>query len=228
MMMTFVLPRLSQTFLKMKIPLPTPTRILLETGKFIGENTFSVLLGLVIFIAIFVFLFSYHKTKTFIVSRLANFPVIKNLFRQIDLARFSRTLATLLQSGVPIVTALSIASQTLSQFDMQKVAGKFEKGVTEGKTIADILSSERKKTFPPLMVQTIRTGEKTGTLDTVLLEISEYYEAELEDSLKEFTAILEPIIMLIIGVAVGAMVIMIIAPIYSVMGTLQDPGLNGL
>jgi len=138
------------------------------------------------------------------------------------LARFTRTLATLLQSGVSIVSALQIASKTLSQFDMQRVAAQFEKGVSEGKTIADVLSTN-KKTFPSLMVQTIKTGEKTGTLDSVLMDLSDYYEAELEEKLKEFTTILEPIIMLVIGVAVGAMVIMIIAPIYSVMGQIQGP-----
>lgn len=221
LMMTFVLPRLSQTFLKMKIPLPLPTKILLETGKFIGDHLVIVIGGTVLIISFFIFLFSYHKTRQFLSSHIANLPVIKNLFRQIDLARFTRTLATLLQSGVSIVAALQIASKTLSQFDMQKVAGKFERGVSEGKTIADVLSGER-KVFPSLMIQTIKTGEKTGTLDAVLMDLSDYYESELEDKLKEFTTILEPIIMLVIGVAVGAMVIMIIAPIYSVMGQLQS------
>ncbi len=223
LMMTFVLPRLSQTFLKMKIPLPLPTRILLETGKFIGDHVLLVMLGAGLLIGLFMFLFGYHKTRQFIMSRVANLPLIKNLFRQIDLARFTRTLAALLQSGVSIVSALQISSKTLSQYDMQKMATQFEKGVSEGKTIADVLSSGQKRVFPSLMVQTIKTGEKTGTLDTVLLDLSEYYEAELEDKLKEFTTILEPIIMLVIGVAVGAMVIMIIAPIYSVMGQLQGP-----
>jgi len=222
LMMTFVLPRLSQTFLKMKIPLPLPTKILLETGKFIGDHVLLVFLILGLFIGLIAFLFSYHKTRQFLVSRISNLPIIKNLFRQIDLARFTRTLATLLQSGVSIVSALQIASKTLSQFDMQRVAAQFEKGVSEGKTIADVLSTN-KKTFPSLMVQTIKTGEKTGTLDSVLMDLSDYYEAELEEKLKEFTTILEPIIMLVIGVAVGAMVIMIIAPIYSVMGQIQGP-----
>jgi len=222
LMMTFVLPRLSQTFLKMKIPLPLPTKILLETGKFIGDNVLLVFLILGLIIGLIAFLFGYHKTRQFLVSRISNLPIIKNLFRQIDLARFTRTLATLLQSGVSIVSALQIASKTLSQFDMQRVAAQFEKGVSEGKTIADVLSTN-KKTFPSLMVQTIKTGEKTGTLDSVLMDLSDYYEAELEEKLKEFTTILEPIIMLVIGVAVGAMVIMIIAPIYSVMGQIQGP-----
>ncbi len=221
LMMTFVLPRLGQVFLKMKIPLPLPTKILLEFGQFMGKHTFEVVSGLVLFGVIIGFLLNYHKTKRFITSRFANMPVIKRLFKQIDLARFSRTLATLLQSGVPIIAALNIASETLSQFDMQKVAKTFEKGVTEGKTIAALLTTE-KKVFPSLMIQTIKTGEKTGTLDTVLMEVADYYEAELEDSLKEFTTILEPVIMLIIGVAVGAMVVMIIAPIYSVMGSVQS------
>jgi len=221
LMMTFVLPRLSDTFLKMKIPLPLPTRILLETGSFIGDNLILVIISVLAFILFWAFLFGYHKTRQFLMAKIANFPIIKKIFRQIDLARFTRTLATLLQSGVSIISALQISAKTLSQYDMQKLALQFEKGVSEGKTIADVLTMGNKRVFPSLMVQTIKTGEKTGTLDSVLLDLSEYYEAELEDKLKEFTTILEPIIMLVIGVAVGAMVIMIIGPIYSIMGQLQ-------
>jgi type II secretory pathway component PulF len=160
LMMTFVLPRLSQTFLKMKIPLPLPTRILLETGKFIGDHVLLVMLGAALLIGLVMFLFGYHKTRHYIMSKVANMPLIKNLFRQIDLARFTRTLAALLQSGVSIVSALQISSKTLSQYDMQKMAALFEKGVSEGKTIADVLSSGKKRVFPSLMVQTIKTGEK--------------------------------------------------------------------
>ena len=103
LMMTFVLPRLSQTFLKMKIPLPLPTKILLETGKFIGDNVLLVFLILGLIIGLIAFLFGYHKTRQFLVSRISNLPIIKNLFRQIDLARFTRTLATLLQDRKSVV-----------------------------------------------------------------------------------------------------------------------------
>lgn len=227
LMMVFVLPRLSQTFLKMKIPLPLPTRMLLEFGNFVGENTIWVILGLAGIITFFMFLFSFYKTRKIINRLLTNAPVLKRLFKEIDLARFSRTLSSLLQSGVPIVRALQISSKTLTQNDMKKVAAQFEKGVSEGQTIADVLSLSKRKAFPALMIQTIKTGEKTGTLDTVLKDLADYYEEELEDMLKEFASIIEPIIMLVIGVAVGAMVIMIIAPIYSVMGTIQNAGQGG-
>ncbi|MGI5827926.1 MAG: type II secretion system F family protein [Patescibacteria group bacterium] len=220
LMITFVLPKLSTVFLKMKIPLPLPTKLLLQFGDFMGKNAALAILTILTLAAFFVFLLTYHKTKSVIFKYLSNFPIIKKLCRQIDLARFSRTLATLLQSGVSIITALNIASETLTQFDMQKVAKNFEKGIEEGKTVASLLTTN-KKVFPSLMIQTIKTGEKTGALDSVLLELADYYEEELEDGLKEFTTILEPIIMLVIGVAVGAMVIMIIAPIYSVVGNMQ-------
>jgi len=222
MMVTFVLPRLSAVFLKMNIALPLPTKLLLQFGDFMGKNALWVILGIILFAAIIIALFTVHSTKTVIMRYLVNFPVVKKLSRQIDLARFSRTLATLLKSGVPIISALNIASETLSQFDMQQIAKTFEKGIEEGKTVASLLTT-KEKTFPSLMIQTIKTGEKTGTLDGVLMDLADYYEEELEDALKEFVTILEPIIMLVIGVAVGAMVIMVIAPIYSVVGNMQGP-----
>lgn len=221
LMMTFVMPKLGSVFLKMKIPLPTPTRLLLEFGNFMGENTFLVLSSLGLFIGVIVVLFKFYKTRRVIMSIIANAPVIKNLFEKIDLARFSQTLASLLQSGVPIIQSLHIAGKVFTQTKMIKLSKKFNQSLSEGKTIASVLTSEG-KVFPSLMTQTIKTGEKTGTLDTILFELADFYEAELEDALKEFTTILEPMIMLVIGVAVGAMVVMIIAPVYSVLGGMQN------
>ena len=173
---------------------------------------------IILVVGILSFLFTYHKTKRKISGFLANAPILKKLFVKIDLARFSRTLATLLQSGVPIMQALGISAEVFSQWPMQKLARSFSKGVSEGKSIAYLLSNDKDKIFPSLMIQTIKTGEETGTLDTILFELAEFYEAELEDALKEFSTILEPIIMLVIGVGVGTMVVMIISPIYSVLG----------
>jgi type IV pilus assembly protein PilC len=221
LMVTFVLPRLGQVFLKMKIPLPTPTRLLLEFGNFMGENTWQVFTALVVLIVAVITLFKYHATRRKLMSWVANAPLVHKLFEKIDLARFSRTLATLLQSGVPITDSLKISSDVFTQRKMQEIAKKFPEEVSQGRSIAEMLTTGKKKTFPALMVQTIKTGEKTGSLSENLFELADFYEAELEDALKEFTTILEPVIMLVIGVGVGTMVVMIIAPIYSVLGNLQ-------
>lgn len=216
-MMTFVLPKLSEVFLKMNIKLPMTTKILLSVGTFMGDNVivvFGTIIGLIVLIAI---LLRNPKNKEKLKSVLANAPLIKKLYKQIDLARFSKTLSSLLEAGVPIIKSLNIASETLTQKNMIKVASEFEKGITEGKQIGDLFDVN-KNAFPSIMVQTIRTGEKTGTLDKVLKDISSYYEEELDEALKTFSTMLEPIIMIIIGLAVGAMVISVLTPIYGLVG----------
>lgn len=224
MMMTFILPKLSEVFLKMKIPLPAPTRMMLMVGNFMGANVllvFGIILAIIIVITV---LMNNVKSKKIISAMIANAPVVKKVYKQIDLARFCDTLSSLLQSGVPIIKSLNIACETLTQKDMIAVSKQFEKGITEGKQLGDILDTGG-KAFPSILVQTIKTGEKTGTLDTILVDVAKYYEEELDSALKEFTALLEPMIMIIVGLAVGAMVVMILGPIYSLVGGMQGSGM---
>lgn len=142
---------------------------------------------------------------------------------QLDTARFARTLSTLLKSGVPIMVALDVSSDVLRQPHLKKQAKEFSAGVAKGESLAEILT-KHKKSFPVTMVQTIRAGEKTGSLEVVLEELASFYEMEVDYSLKRATALLEPLLMLIIGIAVGVMVVIMITPIYSVVSGL-DSGL---
>jgi type IV pilus assembly protein PilC len=226
LMMTFVLPKLSEVFLKMKIELPAPTRIMLAVGNFMGKNAVFVFGSIFVLVITVVFLMKNVVIKKAVVSALANAPLVKKVYKQIDLARFCDTLSSLLRSGVPIVKSLNIASATLTQKKMIEVSKRFEKEITEGKQLGDILESD-KDAFPSILVQTIKTGEKTGTLDTILIDVGKYYQEELDSALKQFTSLLEPLIMIIVGLAVGAMVIMVLGPIYGLVGGMQDAGGTG-
>ena len=219
-MMAFVLPNLSEVFTSLNLDLPTPTRLILGFGTLVGENTL-LFIG-VIFLLIFLTFLTFYiqKTRAVVFNLFSRLPVVKSLVNQIDVARFSRTLATLIKSGVPILQALDVSADTLSQPRVRKIAKGFSKKVAKGEALSDILARE-KNLFPGVMVQTIRAGEKSGTMETVLLELSEFYESEVDYSLKRLTALLEPILMLIIGVAVGGMVVMMIVPIYSIVGSLE-------
>ena len=139
---------------------------------------------------------------------------------QLDTARFARTLSTLLKSGVPIMVALDVSSDVLKQPNLKKQAKEFSAGVAKGQSLSDILSKQ-KRSFSGTMIQTIKAGEKTGSLEVVLEELATFYEMEVDFSLKRATALLEPLLMLIIGVAVGVMVVIMITPIYSIVGGLQ-------
>ena len=222
-MLVFVLPKLSQVFLQLNVKLPPTTRFILNIGSSINENLAMTLFAFFGFLIFIVSLFFIKKTRDFIFSFFVRLPVINKVMNQIDVARFARTLSTLLKSGVPIMVALDVSSDVINQPHLQKQAEEFSKGIATGKSLSEILT-QGKRLFPVTMVQTIKAGEKTGSLETVLEEMAQFYELEVDYSLKRATALLEPVLMLFIGVAVGAMVVMMITPIYSIVGGFEGGG----
>lgn len=219
-MMVFVLPKLSDVFLSLNVELPTVTRFVLGFGSSISANlTLTLVAFFMVILAVFL-LFYFRTTRNLIMAFFVKLPVIKGIAREIDVARFARTLATLLRSGVPITEALDVSSDVIAQKKMRKEAKTFSLGVSEGESLSEILD-RGKNIFPVTMVQTIKAGEKTGSLETVLDEMASFYEMEIDYSLKRATALLEPLLMLVIGIAVGAMVIIMITPIYSIVGGLE-------
>ncbi|KKQ52253.1 hypothetical protein A2865_02275 [Candidatus Woesebacteria bacterium RIFCSPHIGHO2_01_FULL_39_17] len=219
-MLGFVLPKMSDVFLSLNVELPVVTRFVLNLGKGVSENLALTLGAFFSMIFIFIMLFLIKKTRTAIFSFLVKLPVISKVMDQLDTARFARTLSTLLKSGVPIMIALDVSSDVLKQPHLKKQAKDFSAGVAKGESLAEILT-KHKKSFPVTMVQTIRAGEKTGSLEVVLEELASFYEMEVDYSLKRATALLEPLLMLIIGIAVGVMVVIMITPIYSVVSGLE-------
>ncbi|OGM28296.1 hypothetical protein A2801_02455 [Candidatus Woesebacteria bacterium RIFCSPHIGHO2_01_FULL_41_10] len=220
MMAIFVLPRIAGAFLKLDVPLPAYTRIILGMGQFFGNNVALVLIMTFLLGASAVASFIIPKTRKIIIRVLAKMPVISFLVKQIDVARFARTLSTLLKSGVPIIEALDVSAESISQPYMKAEAKRFSAAVSKGESLSSILTLN-KRVFPTIMIQTIRAGEQSGSLEVVLAEVAVFYEKEVEFSLKRLTSLLEPVLMLLIGVVVGVMVIMMIAPIYSIIGGLQ-------
>jgi len=219
-MLGFVLPKMSDVFLSLNVDLPIVTRYLLKFGDTVGENL-ALTFGAFFMILFLIFmLFVVKKTRKMILGVFVKLPVIRKVMEQLDAARFARTLSTLLKSGVPIIVALDVASDILSQPRLKEEAKMFSEGVAKGASLSDILT-RKKGAFPVTMVQTIKAGEKTGSLEVVLEELASFYEMEVDYSLKRATALLEPLLMLVIGVAVGAMVVLLITPIYSIVGGLE-------
>lgn len=221
LMAVFVLPRLAQAFLKLDVPLPVYTKALLTAGEFFGKNPLVVFgatgaIGIILILLIII-----RKTRTAMIKVVSRAPVVSGVVKDIDVARFSRTLSTLLRSGVPIIEALDVSSEAVTSERMRNETKSFSQQVAKGRSLSDIMVANR-SIFPPVMVQTIRAGEKSGTMDQVLSEVAEFYEKEVEFSLKNLTSLIEPLLMLLIGVVVGIMVVLMIAPIYSIIGGLQQ------
>lgn len=219
-MLGFVLPKMSDVFLSLNVELPTATRFLLNFGKSVGANlalTFGVFFSILFLILM---LFLIRPTRDAIFSFIVRLPIISKVMEQLDSARFARTLSTLLRSGVPIMVALDVSSDVIKQPRLRKQADEFSKGVARGESLSEILVRQ-KGGFPVTMIQTIKAGEKTGSLEVVLEELASFYEMEVDYSLKRATSLLEPLLMLVIGIAVGTMVILLITPIYSIVSGLE-------
>jgi len=219
-MLGFVLPKMSEVFLSLNVEIPTVTRYVLSFGQTVGDNM-ALSFGLFFFVIfVIIMLFLIRKTRNAIFAFFVKMPVVSKVMVQLDSARFARTLSTLLKSGVPIMVGLDVSADVLKQPKLRLQAKKFSEGVSKGESLSDILS-EQKASFPATMTQTIQAGEKTGSLEIVLEELASFYEMEVDYSLRRATALLEPLLMLIIGIAVGTMVVLLITPIYSIVGGLE-------
>jgi len=216
-----VLPKISSVFLKMNIKIPAATKAVLNFGNFIGLHTPLVLAISILSLILSILFVTLQPSRNILLLIFSKIPAIRKIMIQTDVALFARTLSTLIKSGVPIVSALDVSADTLKVPELKKTAQNFGSHVAKGESLSEVLLKSR-GIFPLIMVQTVRAGEKSGMLEKVLVELADFYEKDSQASIKKFTTLLEPILMLIIGVIVGAMVILIIAPIYSIVGSLQQ------
>jgi len=212
-MMVFVIPKLTDMYADFGAELPLPTLILMSIANFMAKFWWLILM---IVGGIVAALRSWNQTKTGqrkIDEFLFKVPIIGDLRQKIILTSFARTLSLLLNSGVPLLSALIIVAESMDSIlyreAMTSISKKIEKGVSLARAISIF------ELFPSILHQMISVGEETGKIDEVLLKLSKYFESESEQAVKNLTSAMEPLIMVVLGIGVGAMVIAIIMPIYS-------------
>lgn len=211
-LMIFVIPVFETMFKSAGQTLPLPTLIVVTLSKLIKQYV-------VIFIPAMILLFflirKYYQTqngKAVIDRTLLKLPVFGPLFKKIAVARFSRTLGTLVSSGVPILDGLSIVSRTSGNRTIETAILNARASIREGETIADPLG--RSGIFPPMVIQMISVGESTGALDSMLSKIADFYEEEVDIAVANLTSLLEPFLMVFLGVVIGGVVIAMYLPIF--------------
>lgn len=220
LMFFFVLPQIGKVFLNLKVPLPTFTKLMFRFSIALSSQVIPIIVLTIVIIVIGFFLFRKKEIRNKLFILVRPIPLVRNLIKKVDMARFNRIFSTLLRSAVPITEALEISLTSLTWYQYRDLSKSLPDEVRKGKTLSSAV--RECKVFPTLMVQMIATGEKTGSIDTTLGELASFYEEEVEEELKSLTQILEPVLMLLVGVGVGVMILSIIAPIYSVVGSFQD------
>jgi type IV pilus assembly protein PilC len=217
-LMIFVVPMLAGMFKEMGGVLPLPTRIVIWLSEFLsGWGGLSIALSLV---GVFVGIKQWRKTENGlrVTDRIAmNIPVMGMLIRKVAVAKFTRTMGTLLTSGVPILEGLIIVAKTAGNKIIEEAIMVTRQSVSEGKTLAEPLS--KSKVFPAMVNQMIAVGEATGALDNMLNKIADFYDEEVDSAVSALTSLLEPMLMIFLGTTVGFVIIAMYMPIFQ-MGAL--------
>lgn len=210
----FVIPKVATVFKSLRVPLPLPTRILIFVSDFVVKDTLYFALGTGVVILLLVYLFT--QKRAFLLNILYSLPLVSDLVKLIDVTRFTRSLHLLLSSGLSIVGSLELVEDVAIKAQTRKVIQKSKELILSGKTFSEGLRTG-KGYFPMMMIKLVETGEKTGSLEKSLEDISEYFDYEVTSKLKTLTALLEPIMLVVVGIVVGIMMIAIIAPIYGLI-----------
>lgn len=221
-LVTFILPQFVQVFKELGISdeLPAPTRLLIQISNFLTTKWYMVIIG-----AVLLFVSFSQYTRTQIGRRHHDWvklkvPIFGALNHKIALARFSRTLSTLLVSGVPILQSLETVAGAVDNEIISDAILAARAAIREGEQIGDPL--QRSGMFPPMVVQMVAIGEETGSLDNMLSKVADFYESEVDATLASLTAMLEPLLIVTLGVIVGFIVISMFMPLMSAISQLQQ------
>jgi type IV pilus assembly protein PilC len=200
--------------------LPPPTKILLQISEALRNQYIAVGAGTIVVIVSFLM---YIRTKPGMRQWhwfLLHAPVFGPLFRKVAISRFSRTFATLIQSGVPMLGALDIVAATAGNVLVEEAVLKAKDAVARGETLGDPLTATR--VFPPMVTRMVSIGEKTGALEKLLMKIAEFYDAEVRATVKALTSLIEPLLIATMGLIVGFIVLSIFLPIIKIQETLSN------
>jgi len=214
-MLTFVIPTFAQMFKDLGADLPLPTKVVMLLSDFVRSYILLIIAGM---IGAVMALRSYYRTeggRATIDALMLKLPVFGTLVRKVAVARFTRTLGTLVQSGVPILDGLRITARTAGNKVVEKAVLQCRAAVTEGKTLADPLRTSG--VFPPMVTQMISVGEQTGALDAMLSKIADFYDDEVDTAVSTLTSLLEPIMIVFLGVVVGGLVVAMYLPIFKLV-----------
>ena len=217
-LLKFVVPIFANLFVGLGVALPLPTRITIGMSNFVGQFWWLFLVGGIGAVIGVKQMRKTPKGRFFFDNMLLKLPVIGLLLRKIAVARFTRTLGTLITSGVPILEGLSITARTSGNAVLEDALLKVRKAIEEGRTIVDPLRESG--VFPNMVTQMIGVGEATGAMDSMLQKIADFYEDEVDAATKDMLAMLEPAIIAFLGVFVGGIVISLYMPLFAMIGKL--------
>lgn len=210
--MIFVIPVFQDMFSSFGKALPAPTQLVVNMSNFTKGNWYYILLGLMVFVWIFRRYRRTHSGRRNIDSIVLKLPIFGELIKKTAIARFTRTLSTMLSSGVPILDALEITARTSGNVIVEEVIYDARSSIAEGQTVAEPLAET--DIFPGMVTQMISVGESTGALDAMLEKIADFYDDEVDAAVSAMTSMLEPLLLLFLGGSLGGLAVALYLPIF--------------
>lgn len=217
----YLLPQLLQFFTAFQVELPLATKVLLAIARYMSAYGVITFVGLFVGAVVFINAMQLSAFKSYWHAFLLKLPLLGSFLGSVQCARLNRNLGVLLKAGLPLPKALHITRNTLSNEQFKNLVKRVEKKVSAGDGIADGLEGTAGLVIPQLMIKMIQVGEKSGTLDEVLVYLGDFFEDEVEVQAKNFTTFLEPALLLSVGLAVGFLALAVISPIYELTGSIR-------
>ena len=208
----FVVPTFAEIFAEVGSDLPLPTRVVIALSDFVVNNALLLLVLFIAFCWLIVFFPKTEKGKTLFHPILIKLPFFGEIIKKVSIARFARTLSVMLSSGVDLLSAIKICSQTAGNVVVGNALNKVVEGVNEGKTLSEPLIETH--IFSDMVSSMIQVGEVTGNLDTMLTKIADFFEDEVESVVSVLKQLIEPVIIFVLGIIIGALVISMYLPIF--------------
>ncbi|MDZ7579649.1 MAG: type II secretion system F family protein [Deltaproteobacteria bacterium] len=216
--LVFVIPVFQEMFADFGSELPAFTQLVIDVSNFAKKNIIWIVIGLILFIFAFKKVHGTEKGRALVDEMVLKLPVFGVLIRKVAVAKFTRTMSTMLSSGVAILEALDIVAKTAGNKTIEKAVYSVRADIAEGRTMADPL--QESGVFPSMVCQMIAVGESTGALDSMLEKIAVFYDDEVDQAVENLTSLIEPFMLVFLGVTIGGLVIAMYLPIFKMAGTI--------
>jgi len=218
-MLVFILPIFAGMFDGLGAELPGPTKFVMRLSEILRANFIPMVIGVAAVIVTYKIIIKKDKAKFYRDKLLLKSPVFGDLLKKTAVARFCRTLGTLLQSGVPLIESLNVTAKTAGNFVIMKAIRKSILAISEGETISAPL--EESGVFPQMVLQMINIGEQTGNLDEMLTRVADFYDEEVDAAVKNLTSMIEPLVIIVMGVVIGGLLIAMYLPLFDIVGQIK-------
>ncbi len=218
--LVFVIPTFEKLFEEAGSALPALTQMVINLSHWVKNNILYMFLTAIGLFVLYKILYKFDRTRILLDSMKLKIPLFGNLLKKVAIARFSRTLSTMISSGVPILQSLEIVAKTSGNKVLELGILEVKKGVAEGQPIAQPL--EDVGIFPPLVIHMVSIGEASGALDTMLAKVADFYDEEVEIAVETLMSLIEPVMIVFLGVVVGGLVISMYLPIFKLAGAITS------